>query len=129
MEEKAYLCSVCESTFNVEEHLKNHIKTHNSEKPFECESCRKRFARVDYLKRHENRHESKRKYDCKICGKCFNHMSNLKIHEKIHATDETIYKCKLCEASFKLKFHLNKPDDDQALTAEHKSVKNLLQMV
>ena len=56
--EKNFICELCDKSFFLPIHLKNHIqRTHGTEKTFQCKSCGKKFKTLEYCEKHERNHK------------------------------------------------------------------------
>ena len=51
-------CPQCQRSFNKQEHLDRHARSHSGEKPYSCPTCDKRFSRIDVMQRHQRLHET-----------------------------------------------------------------------
>ena len=91
---------VCSSKFNLDIHLKKHLK----EKPFACELCNKSFVRSDFRDNHMEVAHKRNKPKCNVCGKLFSRRDVLKRHEKLHK--KPTFDCKFCLKSFSRKDRL-----------------------
>jgi len=117
-----FTCETCLQTFELAEHLVDHVKTaHADEKPesLDCQTCQKSFLTKQWLSRHiRKEHTTKpeqnipekprEKHQCHICKKELFFEKILKNHiEKEH--DQENYQCSHCPKSYitKSKFKLH----------------------
>ncbi|XP_044739024.1 zinc finger protein 883-like [Chrysoperla carnea] len=94
----------------------------------ECKICKKVLKRGSYL-RHHKLHIGDRRFICDTCGKSFMTGYKLKIHKRLHS-DETPYKCKHCENSYKgdenLLHHMKIKHPEELLSSDTKRGKRNL---
>ena len=62
IEEKPFLCCVCNKGFTLRTSLSRHMRIHEGEKPHECTFCSKRFLYGNGLKRHLRIHTGEKPY-------------------------------------------------------------------
>ncbi|XP_042256208.1 putative transcription factor Ovo-like 1a isoform X2 [Thunnus maccoyii] len=81
----AFVCQVCQKTFQYQRMLNRHIKCHNETKRHLCSHCGKGFNDTFDLKRHVRTHTGVRPYKCSLCDKAFTQRCSLESHmKKIH---------------------------------------------
>ena len=110
-----FLCTYCNITFESQEMLATHVKTHLEQESemlalvdqgeYECQHCSKVCVSQNELGKHKLAVHNEG-YTCKICGKTFHGAFNLHIHEKQHGNHRP-FSCKLCDKTFKQKPHLS----------------------
>jgi uncharacterized Zn-finger protein len=55
---KDKVCETCDSAFDTNSHLKEHvIRMHSTDRPHECQTCKKRFSMKCDLRQHELIHK------------------------------------------------------------------------
>ena len=55
---KDKVCETCDSVFDTNSHLKDHVnRMHSTDRPHECQTCKKRFSMKCDLRQHEPIHE------------------------------------------------------------------------
>nr|XP_012230970.1 PREDICTED: sal-like protein 1 [Linepithema humile] len=63
---------------------------------YKCIFCNKIYSRKYGLRIHIRTHNGYKPLYCKICGRRFGDPSNLNKHSRLHATDNSPYKCDVC---------------------------------
>lgn len=63
---------------------------------YKCIFCDKIYSRKYGLRIHIRTHNGYKPLYCKICGRRFGDPSNLNKHSRLHATDNSPYKCGVC---------------------------------
>lgn len=82
----AFVCKVCQKTFQYQRMLNRHVKCHNETKRHLCSFCGKGFNDTFDLKRHVRTHTGVRPYKCNLCEKAFTQRCSLESHmKKIHS--------------------------------------------
>lgn len=82
----AFVCKVCQKTFQYQRMLNRHVKCHNETKRHLCSFCGKGFNDTFDLKRHVRTHTGVRPYKCNLCDKAFTQRCSLESHmKKIHS--------------------------------------------
>ena len=120
-------CNICEKLFGSKVLLKKHEKSHKEMAKVACDQCGKFFPKQVHNKilkcekcdkvckgsvrlyNHKYRVHGK-KCPCTICGKAFASKISLERHDNVMHKKLSIYKCNLCDKSFKyyegLKSHI-----------------------
>ena len=106
-----YKCELCDKTFWVQFHLREHLKTtheiikdtnvHEGMKQNQCNHCGKIFTQAGNLRIHIKAvHEGVKEHVCNHCGKGFSQAGNLKTH--VEAVHEGVndQRCKICWKKF-----------------------------
>lgn len=82
----AFMCHICQKSFQYQRMLNRHIKCHNDTKRHLCSFCGKGFNDTFDLKRHVRTHTGVRPYKCTLCDKAFTQRCSLESHmKKIHS--------------------------------------------
>ncbi|XP_032439961.1 putative transcription factor Ovo-like 1a [Xiphophorus hellerii] len=82
----AFVCQVCQKTFQFQRMLNRHVKCHSDTKRHLCNFCGKGFNDTFDLKRHVRTHTGVRPYKCSLCDKAFTQRCSLESHmKKIHS--------------------------------------------
>ena len=97
--ERRYICKTCNKSFNRQDYLVAHNRTHTGERPYSCTTCNKEFSQRSTLVKHIRTHTDERPYSCTTCNKAFSQQTNLTRHIRSH-TGERPYKCHQCEMAF-----------------------------
>ena len=105
-------CTVC-NKWLAKSYFRNHKRTHLEEKLFLCKLCNKRFTQKANMTVHNLTHTGERPYSCSQCGKSFSRSQTLKMHQNIH-TGEKPFKCTLCDKSFQRTSHLRRHHEAHA---------------
>jgi len=97
LQQKNFVCDVCQNAFSTRQILRRHRAVHSSERPFVCKYCNKSF-KLDYrMKEHEKRHEKtctggtaseQKAFSCDECGKCFSNHKALAVHNRRHSVPQ-----------------------------------------
>nr|XP_027783105.2 zinc finger protein 772-like [Marmota flaviventris] len=103
--EKLYKCNECGKLFGYKSSLIVHKRIHIGLKPYKCAECGKSFLRISNLVKHHIVHTEERPFECNECGKTFRCKDTLGQHQKIH-NDKGPYKCSSCEKDFTCKTSL-----------------------
>ncbi|XP_047461620.1 putative transcription factor Ovo-like 1a [Mugil cephalus] len=125
----AFVCQVCQKTFQYQRMLNRHVKCHNETKRHLCSFCGKGFNDTFDLKRHVRTHTGVRPYKCNLCDKAFTQRCSLESHmKKIHSVTlkyaykerrNKLYVCEECGhtagAQEELHLHLRSLHPDSAL--------------
>ena len=108
IEERIYVCGVCDKQYTKERSYYYHCKTHTGEKPYKCSECSSCFVRVGILKAHMMRHTGEKPFACNQCSKAFKFSTLLKKHLAGHSQtgkDETVqartFTCDQCNRKYK----------------------------
>ena len=89
-----FRCYLCSRTYERQDHLSRHLRSHENERGYKCADCGKGFNRADLLNRHRAAHfkngvtESYRRRTGKACESC--------IRAKTKCEEER--PCKRCKA-------------------------------
>ena len=51
-----YSCYICAKTFNRQDSMRRHLKSHSPDRPYKCVVCNFSFRRRDHLNRHTKKH-------------------------------------------------------------------------
>lgn len=94
-------CDSCSKRFTTQSSLKRHQVLHDVIKTYQCETCGKSFTSFADLSVHRKVHNPAKSYYCDICRREFSRHSNLSRHAEIHKGDGDLYKCGICECSYK----------------------------
>ncbi|XP_014471212.1 PREDICTED: uncharacterized protein LOC106742600 [Dinoponera quadriceps] len=97
--EVGYNCPTCGKRFKKEQHVIQHLKTHEG-KQWECDVCSKMFTTKYFLKKHKRLHSGEMPYKCKICDKSFTFQQSYHKHRLYHKDDKP-HTCATCGRSFK----------------------------
>ncbi|XP_071440544.1 uncharacterized protein [Hetaerina americana] len=99
VEENGCICVVCGKSFKKEQHLQQHLRTHEG-KQWECDVCCKFFTTKYFLKKHKRLHTGEMPYCCETCGKTFTFQQSYHKHLLYHS-DEKPHACSECGKRFK----------------------------
>ncbi|XP_006564285.2 zinc finger protein 484 [Apis mellifera] len=97
--ENKYNCPTCGKKFKKEQHVMQHLKTHEA-KQWECDICSKMFTTKYFLKKHKRLHSGEMPYKCNICNKTFTFQQSYHKHRLYHKDDKP-HTCTTCGRSFK----------------------------
>ncbi|XP_046470233.1 zinc finger protein 836 [Neodiprion pinetum] len=97
--EHGYNCPTCGKLFKKEQHVTQHLKTHEG-KQWECDVCSKMFTTKYFLKKHKRLHSGEMPYRCNICDKTFTFQQSYHKHRLYHKDDKP-HTCTTCGRSFK----------------------------
>ncbi|XP_066593911.1 zinc finger protein 235-like [Prorops nasuta] len=97
--ENGYKCPTCGKGFKKEQHVVQHLKTHEG-KQWECNVCSKMFTTKYFLKKHKRLHSGEMPYKCNICDKTFTFQQSYHKHKLYHMDDKP-HTCGICNRSFK----------------------------
>lgn len=119
---KRFKCSICFKSLRDKKSLNRHEDLHAkyphklfSDAPrrlknFECDSCHKIYNNRTNFRRHVSSvhiNALTRPFTCDRCGKTYKSKDEVKKHLLVHFGSK-IYKCTICQMSFKRGFGLNK---------------------
>ena len=123
MDSTPFVCTVCIKSFENNQLLQEHKKTHRA-KNFSCTSqgCKLSFPTLGRLNSHLQTHDAKNVVKCQFCPKTFNAKKNLAPHEKTCANNPAgkvkDKQCPYCPKAYyhqkDLKYHLTKSHASQA---------------
>lgn len=82
LENKNYMCHICDKTFVKKSYYKQHVMSHMTK--FECDICKQKFTHHHHLNQHMITHENPNSHECNICHKKFTFKFNLNTHIKKH---------------------------------------------
>ncbi|XP_012246545.1 zinc finger protein 836 isoform X2 [Bombus impatiens] len=120
LNENKFNCPTCGKEFKKEQHVMQHLKTHEAkqwecdqsyhkhrlyhkdDKPYTCTTCGRSFKELSTLHNHERIHTGEKPFACETCGKCFRQRVSYLVHRRIH-TGVMPYKCTTCGKSFRYK--------------------------
>ncbi|KAH0564351.1 zinc finger protein 585B-like [Cotesia glomerata] len=97
--ENGFNCPTCGKNFRKEQHVTQHLKTHEA-KQWECDVCCKMFTTKYFLKKHKRLHSGEMPYKCHICNKTFTFQQSYHKHRLYHKDDKP-HTCTTCGRSFK----------------------------
>nr|CAD7462288.1 unnamed protein product [Timema tahoe] len=98
-EERKFACTTCNKAFKKEQHLSQHLKTHDG-KQWACEVCNKLFTTKYFLKKHKRLHTGEMPYTCPTCQKTFTFQQSYHKHLLYHSDDKP-HVCTECDRAFK----------------------------
>ncbi|XP_039266207.2 uncharacterized protein LOC120341696 [Styela clava] len=98
------VCPHCPKSFQKQNDLVRHIRTHTGERPFRCKHCGKSFSIKSYLFSHEKTHSGIKSFRCHICNLMYSTKTSLKVHMRLH-TGGLPYKCPHCPSQFRTSGH------------------------
>ena len=82
---KSYTCSECGKTLTSQWGYKTHVFLHTGKRPHACTVCDKTFALANHLRNHMDVHHSERKlFPCSECGKRLTSQRALDRHMTVH---------------------------------------------
>jgi KRAB domain-containing zinc finger protein len=87
-------------TFDRQNTLTIHNKSHLKPYIRECKLCDKKFKTLKGLRFHEILHGKEAKFKCEKCGKQFDCLSTFEVHLLRHGNIRN-FKCRFCELDFK----------------------------
>eukprot|EP00471_Norrisiella_sphaerica_P006564 CAMPEP_0184491488 /NCGR_PEP_ID=MMETSP0113_2-20130426/20534_1 /TAXON_ID=91329 /ORGANISM="Norrisiella sphaerica, Strain BC52" /LENGTH=327 /DNA_ID=CAMNT_0026875873 /DNA_START=84 /DNA_END=1067 /DNA_ORIENTATION=- len=99
--ERPYECSQCPAAFMKKGHLMTHRFVH-ARGAYVCKICNRTFNFRFNLVRHVKMHSGIRPYVCKVCNYAFNLKGNLQIHFRVH-TKIKPFACPVCSRAFTMK--------------------------
>lgn len=98
-----FQCKFCHTYFEIEGHLRNHLKESHGRHYFEmCRTCERGFFSVSGFTNHTCLVNPEEMVYCNICNKGFKYKSTLSIHLKSHSKNRNIH-CLVCNRAFKHK--------------------------
>ncbi len=108
LDERKYLCKICNKKFFAKWDLEQHKKLHNLPYQFKCyiKGCKKEFRYKNQYIHHIRSIHKLNPYVCEICGYSTDRKYNLTLHMRIH-TGKKPYKCEFCQKTFVSKGELN----------------------
>nr|CAD7201696.1 unnamed protein product [Timema douglasi] len=98
-EERKFVCTTCNKAFKKEQHLSQHLRTHDG-KQWACEVCNKLFTTKYFLKKHKRLHTGEMPYTCSTCQKTFTFQQSYHKHLLYHSDDKP-HVCTECDRAFK----------------------------
>ena len=105
-------CTICKTTFDEMDKLKDHMRKHWESLPYKCHVCSERYWTEKSLKRHLIKHETREKpFACVECNAKYVHKRQLLLHmANVHSRDRAArkYPCDICGRNFLRKCDLTK---------------------
>lgn len=95
-------CEICGKTYQGENRLIYHMKTHDAANHAECGECGKIFKDKAYLSYHMMSHTGVKPIQCLYCGVGFRSRQQRDTHTKRKHTTDRPHECKLCGNKFKI---------------------------
>lgn len=87
--EHSIKCEFCETTFDHQDALKQHLRLHSRRKPYKCEDCGAKFSYNSTLEWHKKSHTGEMPFKCDECGAQFLQNSMLVWHKRKHRMGES----------------------------------------
>jgi hypothetical protein len=84
----AFNCDVCNSKFDTQSDLVEHMKIHVLKEPHQCSECKKSFEHPRQLKEHERMHTGADVNNCTFRGKTIGEQNKTEHQEKMHSVSE-----------------------------------------
>ena len=114
-QEQLSKCEICEETFENEELVGSHLKSHDTSI---CLICKEVFSQRNDLRIHLKTHFPLplyvSEYSCPFCSQTYKKIDNLTDHLIGHKEPQGPYKCLICYKSFKLE-----PDLTEHIRTDH----------
>ena len=79
LDDRRFLCTLCDFRAKRKEHLRDHMKTHSAEKEYKCENCDFSTTRTRELKSHKC---VTKNFFCEVCGQKSTSKDALGRHKK-----------------------------------------------
>lgn len=86
--EHSIKCEFCDTTFDNQETLKQHLRLHSRRKPYKCDDCGAKFSYNSTLEWHKKSHTGELPFKCDECGAQFLQNSMLVWHKRKHRIGE-----------------------------------------
>ncbi|XP_069363553.1 zinc finger protein 271-like isoform X2 [Maniola hyperantus] len=102
---RLFTCKICQFKCKYQSDLKTHVRTHTGVKPFSCQICNYKCAQNSHLVRHMRTHTGEKPYSCEICEYKCAHSASLMYHMRTHAGVKP-FSCKLCNYKCAQNSHL-----------------------
>ncbi|KAH9493951.1 hypothetical protein DERF_014675 [Dermatophagoides farinae] len=93
---KQFHCSLCSFSYETEEILNRHLKTHLPGHNHACEYCGNLFKSKYTLSVHILIHTNERPFKCDLCDYSSNYKSSLKEHQRVKHSGQK-YECDHCD--------------------------------
>ena len=84
MRDYAHKCDKCQMTFQKQEDLNTHQRTHLDQKTFVCDVCEKAFSSEKNMRAHAAKHQGELPHKCEVCMMTFQSRSQLIRHATSH---------------------------------------------
>ncbi|KAK7085627.1 hypothetical protein SK128_007775, partial [Halocaridina rubra] len=82
-------CDFCDTSFNSQDSLMQHVRLHSRRKPYKCDECDAKFSYNSTLEWHRKCHSGVMPFKCEECGAQFIQNSMLVWHKRKHNSVET----------------------------------------
>lgn len=86
--EHSVKCEFCDTSFDNQETLKQHLRLHSRRKPYKCDDCGAKFSYNSTLEWHKKSHTGEMPFKCDECGAQFLQDSMLVWHKRKHRVGE-----------------------------------------
>nr|CAD7569262.1 unnamed protein product [Timema californicum] len=108
-----FRCEICELSFDTQEHLKRHRKSHIKVEPpsneLMCQLCGEMFPDQAELALHADCHARYQPHRCMLCGHCFEDAASVATHvRRRHGKNVPDFTCSLCGKTCKDRRSLQK---------------------